>query len=68
MKSFTTESITRDLKETGTCNIPGIGKLVVKIRPAKKGTNPLTGAPMDVPERKSVALKVSSTIKAALNA
>ncbi len=66
-KSYTAEGIAQDLLRVGSCNIPGIGKLKVVERKARKGRNPTTGEPMDIPAKKVVRLSPSSTITDRLN-
>lgn len=39
------------LKSGDEVTLPGIGKLSVKIRAARKGRNPATGADIDIPAR-----------------
>lgn len=66
-KQFTKESITADLQQQGFCNIPGIGKLKVKDKPARKGRNPATGEEMMIAAKKSVSFSASQTLKDVLN-
>ena len=44
-------------------NLPQLGKFKQKVNPARKGINPLTKKPMDVPESHTVMFKPTSTIK-----
>lgn len=66
-KQFTKENITADLKQQGFCNIPGVGKLVVKDRAARPGRNPATGEAMTIPAKKVVTFSPSQTLKDAIN-
>lgn len=66
-KTFTSDSITQDLIRTGTCNIPGIGKIKVHDRKARVGRNPATGGAIDIPAKKVLKFVPSSTITGRLN-
>lgn len=54
----------RSLTTNGEALLPGIGKLVRKERPARKGRNPKTGEVVDIPAGTSVKLRVSAGLKA----
>ena len=41
--------------------IPGIGKLVVRRREARRGHNPKTGQPMNIPARRYLKVVISKT-------
>jgi DNA-binding protein HU-beta len=47
--------------------LPYIGKLCVQGRAAKKGRNPQTGKPLEIPARKTVKLRMGAELKAKLN-
>lgn len=47
-------------------NLPALGKFKQKINPARKGINPLTKKPMDVPESHTMVFKPTSSIKKVL--
>jgi nucleoid DNA-binding protein len=66
-RSFTEDSITKDLKATGVCNIPGVGKFAVVQRPERKGTHPVDGREIIIPAKKAVTFKPSSTLKKEIN-
>lgn len=44
-------------------NLPLLGKFKQKVNAARKGINPLTKKPLDVPESHTLAFKPTSTIK-----
>jgi len=44
-------------------SIPKFGKIVVTVRGARKGRNPHSGKPLDIPARASVKFKPSSVLK-----
>ena len=67
MKTYTAESITDTLMNGGDVNIPGVGKLIVKMRPARLGRNPATGEQITVPAKRVVKFKQSTTIGSKLN-
>ncbi len=50
----------------GDVPLPRIGKLVVRTTAARAGRNPQTGAVIEIPAGKKVALKVASELKEAL--
>lgn len=54
----------RGLTANGEALLPGIGKLVRKERPARKGRNPKTGEVVDIPAGTSVKLRISAGLKA----
>lgn len=43
--------------------ITGFGEFCVKTRAARVGKNPLTGEPVQIPEKKAVVFKSSKTLK-----
>lgn len=50
----------------GEVTLPGIGKLTVKVRAARTGRNPATGAPLDIPARKAPHFSAAKALKEAL--
>lgn len=68
MKTFTADTIKKDLTTQGYCNIPGIGKLKVIDKAERQSRNPRTGESITVPARKVVKFSQSSVLKDALNA
>ena len=46
--------------------IPGLGKLVLVNRKARKGRNPATGAIIDIPANKVVKFRVAKAAKVAI--
>ena len=46
---------------------PGFASISVKERAARTGRNPSTGAVLDIPASKTVAFKVGSKLKEAIN-
>ncbi|MBI1911237.1 MAG: HU family DNA-binding protein [Deltaproteobacteria bacterium] len=46
--------------------IPGIGKLVLVTRPARKGRNPRTGETIDIPEKQVVKFRIAKACKDAV--
>ncbi|MCX6785759.1 MAG: HU family DNA-binding protein [Candidatus Komeilibacteria bacterium] len=51
------------VKSSGECTIPGIGKLVKKHRSARQGRNPATGATIQIPAKTVVKFRVSKAAK-----
>ena len=52
-----------EIYEGGEVTLPGIGKLSVKERAARKGRNPQTGAEIDIPAKKVVDFSPSLTLR-----
>ena len=46
--------------------IPGLGKLVLVNRAARKGRNPATGAPIDIPAKRVVKFRIAKQAKEAI--
>ena len=61
------ECITRTLQQGGEVTLPGIGKLHVTERAARKGRNPQTGESIDIPARKAPGFKAAKALKDAVN-
>ena len=60
-------TITRDALTRGDeLTLPGIGKMTVKDRPARTGRNPTTGAPIEIPAKRTVRLVPAKILKDAL--
>lgn len=59
--------IENELKENQRFDGLAAGTLKVKTRAARKGTNPQTGEPVDIPEKKTVTFRPSKRIKDAIN-
>lgn len=47
-------------------SIPGIGKLELVERKARKGRNPATGQEIDIPAKKAIKFKISKACKDAI--
>ncbi|MDR1359467.1 MAG: HU family DNA-binding protein [Deltaproteobacteria bacterium] len=60
------EILAAELLGGGEASIPGVGKLRVKTRAARKGRNPRTGKALDIPERRAVVFSMGKDLKAAL--
>ena len=58
------EAIREELKAGEDVTIAGVGKLKPATRPARTGRNPQTGQAIDIPEKETVKLVVSSTYTA----
>lgn len=55
-----------ELKNGGTVLVPG-GILQLKTSPARKGINPRTGEPLDIAERRRLAVRTTAAGKRAYN-
>lgn len=49
-----------------TFTIPGLGKLVLVNRKARKGRNPATGAIIDIPAKRVVKFRIAKAAKQAI--
>ena len=52
------ESIREQLASEGEAVLPGFGRLKLETRAARKGHNPKTGAPIDIPSKQVVKFKL----------
>jgi DNA-binding protein HU-beta len=53
-----------ELLAGGEAPLPGVGKLVVRQTKARKGRNPKTGAVLDIPAGRRVAVNLGKEFKA----
>lgn len=51
------------VEEGGEVNLPLLGKFKQKINPARKGINPLTKKPLDVPESHTIKFTPTTSVK-----
>ncbi len=58
--------VTAELAAGNEVPLPGFGKFGVKARPARKGRNPRTGEPMDIPARRTVRFTPTKALRDAL--
>jgi len=62
----TFDEIKSSLSGGDRVSFPGFGSFNVKERAARKGRNPQTGAPIDIPASKTVSFKPASKLKESL--
>jgi hypothetical protein len=55
-----------ETKKTGSFTIPGIGKLVLQKRKARKRRNPATGESIKIPTKMVVKMRIAKTCKDAV--
>jgi len=55
-----------ETKKAGVFTLPGIGKLVLSKRKARKGFNPATGEPINIPAKTVVKMRVAKACKEAI--
>lgn len=60
-------SITDLLAKGDSIVLPGFVSISVKKRAARKGRNPTTGAPLNIPAKKIVSFKAGTKLKEAVN-
>jgi DNA-binding protein HU-beta len=56
----------KETKKNGTFSIPGLGKLVLRKRPKRKGRNPATGEAIQIPAKTVVKFMLSKPCKDAI--
>lgn len=61
------ETVTDYLSKGNEVNITGFGSFRISKRKARKGVNPQTGKPMDIPASTTVSYKAGKTIKEAVS-
>lgn len=59
--------VTDEIKANGNMTLAGLGSFTVVRREARKGHNPKTMAPMDIPASNSVKFKSAKALKDAVN-
>ena len=62
------QTLTDALKSGEKVVLPGFGMFGVRMRPARRGYNPLTGEQIALPEKKLPAFKAGKTLKDAVAA
>jgi DNA-binding protein HU-beta len=55
-----------ETKKAGVFTLPGIGKLVLSKRKARKGFNPATGEPINIPAKTVVKMRIAKACKEAI--
>ncbi len=55
-----------ETKKAGSFTIPGIGKLVLQKRKARRGRNPATGEPINIPAKTVVKMRIAKACKEAI--
>lgn len=56
-----------EIKENGAVTLAGLGSFTVVRREARKGHNPQTKAPIDIPASNAVKFKCAKALKDAVN-
>jgi len=56
----------KETKKNGQFTMPGVGKLVVSRRKARKGRNPATGETIKIPAKKVLKFRVAKAAKDAI--
>ena len=57
---------TNETKKAGAFTLPGIGKLVLVKRKARKGRNPATGEEINIPAKTVVKMRIAKACKEAI--
>ena len=55
-----------ETKKAGVFTLPGIGKLVLSKRKARKGRNPATGEEINIPAKTVVKMRIAKACKEAI--
>ncbi len=58
--------VLKEVKKSGECVVPGLGKMVKTKRKARKGRNPATGEEIKIPAKTVPKFKVSKAAKDAV--
>lgn len=68
-KMFTSlmDIVTEEIKTNGAMTLAGLGSFNVVRREARKGLNPQTKAPIDIPASNAVKFKCAKAMKDAVN-
>ena len=61
------ETIIAEVKAGNDISLTGLGTFSLAERAARKGRNPQTGEPIDIPESRSMKFKAGKPVKDALN-
>jgi DNA-binding protein HU-beta len=61
------EAVTEEIKSSGNITLSGLGSFNVVRREARKGHNPKTMAPMEIPASNTVKFKSAKALKDAVN-
>ena len=62
-----TDSLTELLAKGDSIVLPGFASIGVKKRAARKGRNPSTGNPIDIPASNAISFKAGTKLKEAIN-
>ena len=57
----------KTLVDEGRVQLPGLGTLIVRERPAQTARNPRTGEKVEVPARRTVGFKLGKALKERVN-
>lgn len=60
---FVAELAIKETKRVGVFTLPGIGKLVLSKRKARKGFNPATGEQINIPAKTVVKMRLAKACK-----
>ena len=63
---YVAELAIKETKRVGVFTLPGIGKLVLSKRKARKGFNPATGEQINIPAKTVVKMRVAKACKEAI--
>ena len=56
----------RELADVGRFSIPKVAKLVVETRRPRRGRNPVTGRAFEIPARRVVRARISTSVREAI--
>jgi len=63
---YIAELAIEETKKSGVFTLPGVGKLVLSRRKARKGFNPATGEQINIPAKTVVKMRVAKACKEAI--
>ncbi|MFA7242044.1 MAG: HU family DNA-binding protein [Sulfuricellaceae bacterium] len=61
------ETLAEAMARHDETTLPGIGKLSIKVKPARKGRNPATGETLDLPAKTVPCFTAAKALKDAVN-
>lgn len=61
------ETMTETMTAGNEVNLNGFGKFMVKVRPARTGRNPRTGASVEIPKKRNVTFRPAHQLRTTLN-
>ncbi|MEA5042224.1 MAG: HU family DNA-binding protein [Oscillibacter ruminantium] len=61
------DTVLKEVKAGGSVDLMKLASFSSKVRPARTGRNPITGEPVEIPEKRVPAIKAHKPLKEACN-